>query len=503
MSQSLQSPYGPPVCRVSNGQPMPGQTLAVLLGASMYRYAPKLARGPAFYNSSQQFGQYLLDKMSVPEENVASFFDEGRSAGDQLRDIRDFLEHRSSELKNAGTPARNLIVHYVGHGLFSGGENDYCLAIRATDEQNEGFTSVRMRDLAEVIRNSAAFIRKYLILDCCFSGAAYAQFQSGPLAVAQVKVREVLHDESPQRGTSLLCSASAKDPSVAPRGLPRTMFSDSLLTVLTQGHESFGPWLSFAELGELVRIRIKETYRDLGVRPEVHSPDQGSGDVARVPLFPNPAWAKLTAEKPEAERLTQQRIEAERQARAQADAEPIAREKAESERLTQQRIEAERQAKAQADAERIAREKAEAERLTQQRIEAERQAKAQADAERVSDDDISWPKRIGMCALGLFMGCVVGSVIASQIAGSPGDTGAITFTNAVFALFSGVAGYAISSAIKFPWLPVLCAAGFMIAYMISRQGSNDYQAPVWQMLMHVAIALSLSFGLVRLRSKAN
>lgn len=328
----------------------------------------------------------------MPEENLASFFDESRSAGDQLRDIRDFLEHRSTELKNAGTPAHDLIVHYVGHGLFSGGDSDYCLAIRATDEQNEGFTSIRMRDLAAVIRASAAFMRKYLIFDCCFSGAAYAQFQSGPLGVVQVKVRDVLEDDSPQRGTTLLCSASAKDPSIAPRGLPRTMFSDSLIAILTEGHEAFGPWMSFTELGELVRMRIKENYKDLGVRPEVHSPDQASGDVARVPLFPNPAWARTTAEEAEKQGLAQQRAEVRRQSKAQAETERIAREKAEAKKLAQERAKAEakkkaeaerraRQAaeeaqKAQAETERIAHEKAEAKRLTQKSAEAERQAKA-------------------------------------------------------------------------------------------------------------------------------
>jgi photosystem II stability/assembly factor-like uncharacterized protein len=292
-------------------QPTPGQTLAVLLGASVFRYAPKLAHGSAFSNSSQQFGQYLTGTMGVPEENVESFFNDRRPASEQLRDIRDFIERRAAELKNAGTPAHDLILHYVGHGLFCGGENDYCLAIGATDEQNEGFTSIRMRDLASVIRSSAAFVRKFLILDCCFSGAAYTQLQSGPLSVVQVKVRDVLSDESPQRGTSLLCSASAKDPSIAPSGLTRTMFSDSLLTVLAEGHEFLGPQLSFSEIGELVRLRIQEKYKDSGVRPEVHSPDQRAGDVARVPLFPNPAWARSNSEEVMAK--ARRRVEEERQ----------------------------------------------------------------------------------------------------------------------------------------------------------------------------------------------
>jgi hypothetical protein len=402
--------------------PTPGQTLAVLLGASIYRYAPKLARGPAFYNSSQQFGQYLTEIMGVPEENVSSFFDEGRSAGDQLRDIRDFLEDRADELKNRGTPAHDLIIHYVGHGLFTGGDSDYCLAIRATDERNEGFTSIRMRDLATVIHDSATFMRKYLILDCCFSGAAYQQLQSGPLHAAKVKVRDLLNDESPQRGTSLLCSASAKDPSIAPRGLLRTMFSDSLLNTLTEGNEDFGPRLSMSDIGELVRVRIKETYRDMGVRPEVHSPDQRSGDIARMPLFPNPARTRAAIKEEKAERTTRESAEAQAEAvrcalekaeaerveqeRAQAEAQRVAREKMEAERLAQERAEAQAKAKraarekakaetlaqeraeAQAKARRTAREKAKAETLAQERAEAqaraERAAREKAEAERLA-----------------------------------------------------------------------------------------------------------------------
>ena len=334
--------------------------------------------------------------MGMPEENIKSLFDADRSASDQLRAMREFLEHRTTELRNAGTPARDLIVHYVGHGLFSGSENDYCLAVRATEEQSEGFTSIRMRDLAAVIRQYAAFMRKYLILDCCFSGAAYEQFQSGPLSVMQVKVRDVLDDESPQRGTCLLCSASAKDPSVAPKGLPRTMFSDSLLTILTEGHELFGPWMSFTELGDLVRIRIKETYRDLGVRPEVHSPDQGSGDVARVPLFPNPASTKSAAKEEDEQRLAQERLEAESQAKAREEAERVAREKEEEQRFAQERLEAESQAKAREEVERVAREKEEeAERVSREREEAERAkqlAREREAAERTEREWREWRK---------------------------------------------------------------------------------------------------------------
>jgi hypothetical protein len=124
-------------------EPSPRQTLAVLLGASSFRRAPKLAQGRAFYNSAKDFHEYLLssDGLNLPRDNVIWLFDESTSPSDQLRDVGDFLERRTAELENGGTPPQDLIAYYVGHGLFWGPEQAYCLAIRATDERSEGLTT--------------------------------------------------------------------------------------------------------------------------------------------------------------------------------------------------------------------------------------------------------------------------------------------------------------------------------------------------------------------------
>ena len=277
-------------------EPNPRQTLALLLGASSFRRAPKLAQGRAFYNSAQDFREYLmgLEGLGLPRDNINWLFDDSRSPSDQLQDIRDFLESRSTDLKNEGTEPQDLIVYYVGHGLFWGPDHVYCFATRATDERSEGLTSIRAGDLASIIKAYARFLRKFIILDCCFSAAAYKEFQSGPLTAGRVK----LLDELPQRGTTLLCSASAQDPSLAPEGLSRTMFSDALLSALHQGHSSLGPRLSLSELGDLVKVNLREAYPDAWVRPEVHSPDQREGDVASVGLFPNAAKVSRGAETP-------------------------------------------------------------------------------------------------------------------------------------------------------------------------------------------------------------
>ena len=300
-----------------NHQPIAPQTLAVLLGASSFRRAPRLAQGRAFYNSAQDFFEYLLasNGLNLPRDNVIWLFDDSRSPSDQLQDVGDFLESRSAELKNGGTPPQDLIAYYVGHGLFSGPDQAYCLAIRATDERSEGLTSIRVSDLASIIKAHARFLRKFLILDCCFSSAAYKEFQSGPLQTGRIKLLE----ELPQKGTTLLCSASAQDPSLAPEGLSRTMFSHSLLRALGQGHPFLGPRLSLSELGDLVKVDLEEAYPDAWVRPEVHSPDQREGDVADVRLFPNPAFAAKQAEEARLKAEAEERARKETEAREQAE----------------------------------------------------------------------------------------------------------------------------------------------------------------------------------------
>ena len=338
-------------------EPRPERILAVILGASSYRRAPRLAQGRPFYKSAEDFREYLVasEGLGIPLENIHWLFDDRRSPSDQLQDIREFLETEAMRLKNQGTPPRDLILYYVGHGLFWGYDHTYSLAIRATDGADEGLTSIRASDLATVIKKSAKFLRKFLILDCCFSASVYKEFMTGPLTVSRIR----LLDQLPTRGTTLLCSASPHDPSLAPVHLPRTMFSDSLLKVLDQGHRACGPRLSLSELGDLVEEHIRDIYKNTGIRPEVHSPDQREGDIAGVPIFPNPAYLEALREAEEEEAARKAEEEAARKAEEEA------RRKAEEEAARKAEEEAARKAveEARRKAEEEAARKAEEERL--------------------------------------------------------------------------------------------------------------------------------------------
>ena len=290
--------------------------LVVILGASNFPKASRLAAGRLFYDSAADFRDYLTDQngLAVQKSNIQWLFDDNRAAGDQLEDIASFLDYRTNELKRQDSPAQDMLLYYVGHGLFARGGQTFCLAVRSTNENNEGATSIRAIDLASVLRDNATFLRRYLILDCCFSAVFSREFLSAPLEAARTKLKEDL----PTRGTTLLCSSSSRDASLAPQNLGRTMFSSALVKVLREGHPSLGAKFSISELGDAVIERLRNEHENW-VRPEVHSPDLREGDIANIRLFPNHAYGRekepFNLEKAE-QRVKEQEVK-ERQEREQ------------------------------------------------------------------------------------------------------------------------------------------------------------------------------------------
>jgi hypothetical protein len=381
----------------------PNRTLAVLLGASEFPNAPHLADGRAFTLSAADVKRYFQDEkgLALPRGNVFSLFDDTRSPSDQLMELTHFLKRRIAELKDAGTPPTQLLIYYVGHGLFTRGDRAYCLAVRSTHQANEGATSFRAQDLVETVRGSATHLRNYWILDCCFAGKIVGQFQSSVLTA----VREQILGDEANRGAAVLCSSNSREPSLAPPGLDHTMFSEALLAALRTGHPDAGPRLSLRELGDLVSENLHTAWKEDWVRPEVHSPDMREGDIAHLPLFPNPAYkpseesvsaekaaeersrlgaerVRLAAAKAEEERVAAVKAEEERLAATKA-AELLARKKAEQARSAAAKAEQERVAAAKAEEERLA--TAKAELLARKKAAQVRLAAAKAEEERVAE----------------------------------------------------------------------------------------------------------------------
>jgi hypothetical protein len=277
-------------------KPSPETTLVVILGASAFPKAPSFTSSEAFQRSAEGLRDYLIasDGLGLPRENLLDLFDSPQPASALDEEVVKFLLLRASQLKEENTAARDVLVYYVGHGGFSTDGAEYFLAIRDTRDGNEYYTSYPIKALARTLKEQGRHLRRYLVLDSCFSAAAYEAFQSAPLEVAR---RQTLA-EFPERGTALLCASGPKVPAKAPPNQPHTMFSGALLDTLNNGSPEEPEWLSLTNIGEMIRFRIRELYLDDGVRPEVLSPDQRQGDVSSLPLFPNaalrekrmPAW---------------------------------------------------------------------------------------------------------------------------------------------------------------------------------------------------------------------
>ncbi|MCP4693182.1 MAG: hypothetical protein GY859_34385, partial [Desulfobacterales bacterium] len=223
----------------------------------------------------------------LPGENLLNLFDTDNGPNGVDKKISEFLDKRIKRGGDPGDRVENLLFYYIGHGGFVDSHKDLYLAIKTTRMRNPDVSAVRIKSLAKTIKESARWLRRFIILDCCFAAAAFSSFQSPGATVVRKQTLDAFK-ESPKRGVALLCSSAAGLPSVIPEGAGHTMFSGALLHALGRGDAAHGATLSLEEVHQLVENRLFEEYGDEAVRPEIHCPYQRDGDLTRVPLFPNP-----------------------------------------------------------------------------------------------------------------------------------------------------------------------------------------------------------------------
>jgi Caspase domain len=269
-------------------------TLAILLGASAWPYAPDFERSAAFANSAQGLAAYLLapNLFNLPAPNLLDLFDSELSPDDIDIEMGQFLDKRLAGGGGTGPAPTDLIVYFTGHGGFAGGGSSYYLAIRRTRRENRITSSIPILSLAHTLREKARLLRRVVVLDSCFAGTAFSVFQgqgAAHAAIAQAISAFNVHSTRagfPSKGTSLLCSSGSQAPSLARPGERYTAFSGAMLHVLRSGAPDRQDNLSLYTLRDMIEDFLRSAYGDEVPRPEVHSPDQSEGDVAAVPLFP-------------------------------------------------------------------------------------------------------------------------------------------------------------------------------------------------------------------------
>ncbi len=275
--------------------PSASTTLVILLGASAWPNSPGFQASRAFLHAAQGFRNYLLDPrgFGVATANLLDQFDAQTSSSDQLELLGSFLEERTQALKTAKQAVRDVLVYFVGHGGFAGPSADFYLLLRRTNASSLRASGMAIDALAEVLREKARQMRRYLFLDCCFAAAAFRAFQGGPDQTAITKTLDAFAVQArssgfPRRGTVLLCSSDQKSPSLLLPDESCTMFSYALLDVLKNGDIHRQRQLSLRDIKELAEDRLATLPEKNAPRPGLHSPDQSEGDVADVPFFRNP-----------------------------------------------------------------------------------------------------------------------------------------------------------------------------------------------------------------------
>jgi|GEM_PF-1197150 len=197
-------------------------------------------------------------------------------------------------MKQVGHGPTDLLFYFVGHGGFVGRNSEYYLAVRCTSSANPAVSGIRMEPLATTITDRARYLRRFIILDCCYAAAAFTAFQAeGPAQVAIRQTVDLFKEKAKWvgKGTALLCSSGKKVPSLLTAEEDSTLFSRALLDVLSikgNPYRPDEPYLSLREVADLTEEVLGNMLDEQAPRPELHSPDQVDGDVAEVPFFPNP-----------------------------------------------------------------------------------------------------------------------------------------------------------------------------------------------------------------------
>lgn len=261
----------------------------IILGASDFPLSKNFQGDEALLCAKTRVQSYFTDHagLGLHESYILDLFDSEDGPDDQDKEIIKFI----SSIKSQNI--QDLFIYYVGHGSFVPKEGGFFLAIQSTRDDNVFTSSIILRSLSGTIAKKAHDIRTFLILDCCFSGAAGTVFMSD----VSTAVCKQFNEDFPSKGVALLCSSSKDLPSLIIRQRNITMFTEGLELALRKGDSGIAnKYLTLRQLHKLSFSFIKQLNPGEEIRPEIHSPIQPLGDIADIPHFINYAYRESSAD---------------------------------------------------------------------------------------------------------------------------------------------------------------------------------------------------------------
>jgi hypothetical protein len=218
--------------------PDPTRSRAVLIGTGAY-VDERIDDLPSVIRNVSELGRLLVSSEGTGLEPVCCV-----SVTDPY-DVAAVL----APVKQAARQAEDLLlVYFAGHGVLFG-RRDLYLAVSSTDP-DEAWTAIPYTLLADLVRDSVASV-KVVILDCCFSGRATAVLLT-PMPIGDGVVEQVDIE-----GAYVMTSSPGTRESFAPHDSTYTVFTGTMLQVLSKAMCSIGGPLSMADLFERVRQRVK------------------------------------------------------------------------------------------------------------------------------------------------------------------------------------------------------------------------------------------------------
>jgi WD40 repeat protein len=255
-----------------------GRGVRVLLIGTDTHDSPDLESVAAVGRTFEALHDRLLHRCGVPAAQVRT-----------VRNPPTALSIAEAVSEEAARAETVLLVYYVGHGLWSGGE--VYLAARGTGRLTPGLAGHQAYALSQ-LREALSRCRAssvVVVLDCCFSGRA----RLDPPATPPVFTLPMVH------GAYLL--GSAEQLALADPEETYTAFSGELIGLLDRGDPNAGPTLTLDDayyyLFETLRARNAPWPQRqeaggagrLAFAPNAAFASGGAGDAETVPPSPGPS----------------------------------------------------------------------------------------------------------------------------------------------------------------------------------------------------------------------
>lgn len=269
---------------MNSSLPSPETTLVIILGASQWPYDDTFQESAAFAKAAEELREYFRSTFKLPETHLLWLFNTTKNA-------RGIDEAICSHIEKFAHITRDIILYYVGHGQLTEDRTGLYLAIYDTHSHNPESSSLRLKDLARTLKTKARYVRRFYILDCCFSAAALADLQAA--TVIDSLLQTTFEERGiAERGFAALCSSGKSEASVMLPDHENTFFTAALLRALLEGNAQPGAYLSLKNVYDLIEGNLLTLYKSyISSYPKTGKPPKPQiymGDIATIPLFPNP-----------------------------------------------------------------------------------------------------------------------------------------------------------------------------------------------------------------------